>query len=77
MRGRLENLAIRSIVYERGYEGLPAYADEMVLSYLSEHGRPNVSLPSRPFQALALRDIRATRRPDPELLEPKLMARLG
>ena len=35
MRGRLENLAIRGIVYRDGYEGLPEYADDMVNSFLS------------------------------------------
>jgi glycosyltransferase involved in cell wall biosynthesis len=75
MRGRLENLAIRSIVYERGYDGLPEYADDMVNAYLSRHGVPVVSLLDRPFQALALRQIRAARRPDPKRLEPVLYQR--
>jgi glycosyltransferase involved in cell wall biosynthesis len=73
MRGRLENLAIRSIVYGRGYEGLPEFADQMVRSYLAEHGRPITSLFDRPFQLLALRQLRTTRQPDPGLLEPVLM----
>jgi hypothetical protein len=77
MRGRLENLAIRSIVYERGYEGLPELADDMVNTYLSEHGAPPVSLLDRPFQALALRQIRAAHRPDPAALVPALMRRLN
>jgi hypothetical protein len=77
MRGRLENLAIRSIVYQRGYEGLPEFADDMVNAFLSDHGRPPVSLPDRPFQALALRQIRAAVRPDPARLEPALLRRLG
>jgi hypothetical protein len=77
MRGRLENLAIRSIVYEHGYEGLPEYADEMVAAYVAKHGRPVVSILDRPFQALALRQIAAARRPDPALLEPALLMRQG
>jgi hypothetical protein len=75
MRGRLENLAIRNIVYQHGYEGLPEHADDMVNAWLASHGRPVVSLPDRLFQALALRQIRAARRPDPGLLEPVLLRR--
>jgi glycosyltransferase involved in cell wall biosynthesis len=75
MRGRLENLAIRSIVYAHNYEGLPEYADNMVSAFLTEHGRPPVSFLNRPFQALALRQIRAARRPNPSLLEPVLLQR--
>ena len=76
MRGRLENMAIRSIVYHDGYEGLPGYADDMVKTYLSRHGRPVVALPDRPFQAMAIRQINAAQRPDPGLLEPVLLRRL-
>jgi glycosyltransferase involved in cell wall biosynthesis len=75
MRGRLQNLAIRSIVYEHGYEGLPENADDMVKSYLARHGRPAVTLPDRIFQMLALRQIDAARRPDPAVLEPVLSRR--
>ena len=69
-RGDLENLAIRSIVYDRGYEGLPEYADEMIQAHIARAGLPRVSLADRPFQALAVRQIRAFRRPDPVRLEP-------
>jgi hypothetical protein len=75
MRGRLENLAIRSIVYEHGYEGLPEYADDMVTAYLARHGRPVVSLPDRPFRSLALRQIAIAHHPDPGLLRPVLLRR--
>jgi len=73
MRGRLENLAIRDIVYQLGYEGLPEYADDMVKGYLSRHGRPAVSLTDRPFQSLAIRQIESARPPDPGRLEPVLL----
>jgi hypothetical protein len=76
-RGRLENLAIRSIVYKHGYEGLPEHADDMVNAYLAEHAKPDPSVLDRPFQALALRQIRAARHPDPASLEPVLVRRLG
>jgi len=56
---------------------LPEYADDMVKGYLSEHEPPVVSALDRPFQALALRRIRTTSRPDPELLKPALLRRLG
>jgi glycosyltransferase involved in cell wall biosynthesis len=77
MRGRLQNLAIRSIVYEHGYEGLPDNADDMVKAYLARHGRPSVALPDRLFQHLALRQIDAADRPDPTSLEPLLARRIG
>jgi hypothetical protein len=76
MRGRLENLAIRSIVYNEGFEGLPEYADDMIKAYLSQHPLPRPPLPDRPFQILALRRIRASRLPDPVRLMPTLTARL-
>ena len=76
MRGRLENLAIRGIVYEQGYEGLPAYADDMLLDYLARNAPPRQSPVNRPFQALALRQIRASRRPDQARLRPELAARV-
>jgi hypothetical protein len=77
MRGQMENLAIKSVVYVSGYEGLPEYAGDMVKTYLARQGRPAVAVPDRPFQAMAIRQIRAGRRPDPKLLEPVLMQRLG
>jgi glycosyltransferase involved in cell wall biosynthesis len=77
MRGRLENLAIKTVVYVRNYEGLPEFAHDMVNAFLAEHGRPAVGFLDRPFQALALREINAARRPDPGSLEPVLMRRLG
>ncbi len=77
MRGRLENLAIRSIVYQHGYEGLPEYADDMVTAYVARHGRPAVSLLDRPFQSLALRQIAAAHRPEASRLTPALLRRQG
>lgn len=69
MRGRLENLAIRSIVYDSGYEGLPEYADDMVNAYLSAHGPPRVAGLDRIFQSLAIRQMRAQPRPGAKDLE--------
>jgi hypothetical protein len=76
MRGRLENLAIRSIVYDHGYEGLPESADDMIKAYLAQHPLPRPSPLGRVFQALALRQIRASQRPDPAQLQPILVSRL-
>jgi hypothetical protein len=70
MRGRLENAAIRSIVYQTGYEGLPEYSDTMIQSFLAKHGMPPVSLLDQPFMALAKRQLVPTARPDPARLIP-------
>lgn len=77
MRGRLENLAIRDIVYKHGYEGLPEYADDMTRTFLGRHALPPATPVDRLFRALALRQIRTARRPDPRRLEPVLLRRLG
>ena len=77
MRGQLENLAIRAIVYERGYEGLPEYADDMVNAYLAAHGRPKVAPADRLFQALAIRQIAAAHRLDAGRLVSAPMHRTG
>lgn len=76
MRGRLENRAISSILYDHGYQGLPEYADDMILAYLARHKLPRQSLLDRPFQMLALRQVRASSRPDPERLKPVLLERV-
>jgi len=75
-RGRLENAAIRSIVYDANYEGLPEYADDMILAYVARFDLPKASLADRVFRALALGRVRAAARPDPAALEPVLLRRL-
>ncbi len=70
MRGRLENLAIRSIVYQYGYEGLPEYADDMIQAYLIRHPVPRTTAANRLFQMLALRQAQITAWPDPARLQP-------
>jgi glycosyltransferase involved in cell wall biosynthesis len=77
MRGRLENLAIRRIVYHHGYEALPEYADDMIQAYLAENRLPNHPPVDRLFQFLALRQIKTATRPDPARLKPVLHARLA
>ena len=68
MRGRLENAAIRDIIYKSGYEGLPEYSDDMIEAFLAEHGDPRVPWADRPFMALAKRQIHGSARPDPQRL---------
>ncbi len=55
MRGRIQNAAIKELIYRMGYEGLPEHADQMVKSYLAVHGPPKVGWPDRVFQILAIR----------------------
>lgn len=74
MRGRLENAAIREIIYMSGYEGLPEYSDDMIRAFLAEHDDPPVSLPDRPFMALAKRQARRVVRPSPERLTASKLA---
>jgi hypothetical protein len=71
MRGRLENAAIRGIIYQHGYEGLPAYSDDMIRSFLAAHEMPRVPLADRPFMALAKRQIGKAAKPDAEWLAPR------
>ncbi len=73
MRGRLENAAIKSIIYKTGYAGLPANADDMIEAWLASEGAPRTSLADRPFMALALRQHAQARRPPSAGLEPVLV----
>ncbi len=71
MRGHLENAAIKTVIYRRGFAALPAYADEMIATYLGEHGVPPTPLADKPFMLLALRKHRAARRAEPASLTPQ------
>lgn len=77
MRGRLESLAIKAIVYTDGYEGLPDDAAAMVEAYLAGHGSPRTGLLDRVFQELAIDQVRRFHRPEPGALEPALADRIG
>lgn len=70
MRGKLENAAIKKVIYARGYAALPASADDLIRDFLAEHPGPPVSLLDQPFMRLALRQLRRSTRPDPETLLP-------
>jgi len=58
MRGRLENAAIRAVIYRQGYAGLPEDADDMIAAWLAAGGTPVASPLERPFMMLALRQHR-------------------
>jgi glycosyltransferase involved in cell wall biosynthesis len=62
-RGLIENAAIKSIIYEGGYEALPAFADDMMRDYLTARAAPRVGAADRLFQYLALREIARSERP--------------
>jgi glycosyltransferase involved in cell wall biosynthesis len=74
MRGRIENAAVKQIIYSRGYAALPTFADDMIRDYLGDHQPPPVQLVERPFMSLAIKQHRAMSRPDPESLRPTRVA---
>ena len=71
MRGRLENEAIKSIIYRDGFAALPGNADDMIAAWLADGGRVVAALSDRPFLALALRRHADARRPTAEELWPQ------
>lgn len=71
MRGKLQNQAMKEIIYQHGFGALPANADALVRDYIAAHGVPAVSFMDQPFMALALRQIRAAREFDPAGLVPR------
>ena len=64
MRGRIENLAIQSIIYTAGYEALPANSFDMVNTYLAKHAPPKTTAIKRPFQIMAIRQASQATPPD-------------
>lgn len=72
MRGMLENAALQRIIYAKGFEALPEFADEMIRDWLAAGYRAEVSVADRPFMALALRRIARSVRPDAAQLRPVL-----
>ncbi len=71
MRGRLQNAALKEIVYRKNYEGLPEDADDMVRRHIAVHGTPRVAWPDRLFQALALHELKEAHKPEPATLVPQ------
>jgi hypothetical protein len=73
MRGRLENAAIKTVIYQHGFAALPTYSDDMIAAYLDRHGVPPTSLVDRFFMRLAVRHHRAAGRADAARLMPELL----
>lgn len=66
-RGRIQSQAIKEIIYQAGYEALPADANVMERDYIARHGLPPVGLADRLFQWLAVRQInQEAARADPD-----------
>jgi glycosyltransferase involved in cell wall biosynthesis len=70
MRGRLENGAIKQVIYRDGYGALPAFADDLIADFLKANGMPGVGWQDRLFMQMALRQHRAAKKPVPEDLTP-------
>ena len=54
-RGRLENAAIKRLIYRGGYRFLPKDANEMIAQYLRENSFASSGIHHRAFMKLALR----------------------
>jgi hypothetical protein len=75
-RGRLESAAMRSIIYERGFAGLPSQADAMVLGWIgADPAARTPSLRRDPFARLALARLRQSAPPSADALRPRLVLR--
>lgn len=61
-RGRIENDAIKSIIYSCGYAGLPGQAIDMLGAWLSSHRPPAATLRERHFTWQALRQLHGMQR---------------
>jgi glycosyltransferase involved in cell wall biosynthesis len=73
MRGLLENAALMSVIYSKGFTGLPQYADEMISDWLAGGGAIETGRLDSFFKSAARRRIAAFQRPDPASLEPILV----
>lgn len=75
-RGRLENEAIKEIIYRDGYQGLPDHADRMIAEWIDKSPKTRRPNPIRdPFAALAVRQIKRASFPRDEDMVPHLLAR--
>jgi glycosyltransferase involved in cell wall biosynthesis len=72
MRGRMENAALTSLIYQHGFSALPLSADDMILAWLATGARVPVSRAERPFMAFAMRALRRGI-PSADELEPRLI----
>ena len=70
MRGRLENAAIKQVIYRNGYSALPAFADDLIGDFLAANPMPTVPLADRLFMKRALSQHRNAIRPATDQLKP-------
>lgn len=73
-RGRLENEAIKSIIYRDNYSALPEYASDMILQWLARNRYVPETLKERIFHPLALMDLRRSRRLSDAGRVPRLLS---
>lgn len=71
MRGRLQNEAIKAVIYRHGYTALPLDADDLVRDYLLTHSPPAVPLLDRPFMRLMLHQLQSAGKPTFASLVPQ------
>lgn len=74
MRGKLENAAIKQVIYRSGYSGLPAFADDLIGEFLAANQVPAVPWPDGPFMHQALRQHRSAIHPLEDQLKPVRIA---
>lgn len=55
MRGTIENAAIKTVIYSKGYEELSVDANAMIRDHLAVYGPPPSALKDRLFLAMAIR----------------------
>jgi hypothetical protein len=60
-RGHMENEAIKSIIYQQGYEALPENANDMIGTWVKSNSLHPKSLRERFFISMALRQIEGKR----------------
>lgn len=74
MRGRLENEAIKQVIYRGGYKALPSFADDIIHDFLATHPAPKNSIFEKSFMIMALRQHRSNMQPDIDDLRPSIVA---
>ena len=70
MRGKVQNAAIKTVIYRGGYSALPVFADDLIRDFLASNPAPAVSWPNRFFMEIALRQYRPAQRPNGDHLKP-------
>jgi len=72
-RGRLENAAMKWLIYRGGYPALPSHADDMISGWLGTGQRMPWSFRRKLFGRIALKELRSAPRVHPPDLEPHLV----